>query len=218
MLRVALAMRRTLLLLAAVLVLVGRPQPAEASLISGELKYSQAADAVWFILTGMAELETGYSQRIGDPHFENVNSWTEATSYYNVSGIPAFHYPDGHTVRGMVARADLTFGSDGLLTMQYYLKPNSFDDPPYFWTFDEAGPEDLIGTFYGSYVRLNVMATDVYPGYPYLLKGFEFNLTHGQLADGTLVGTPEPSAWSMASLGLAVLAGVRFRRRKGKAR
>jgi MYXO-CTERM domain-containing protein len=100
--------------------------------------------------------------------------------------------------------------------MQYYLKPNSFDDPPYFWTFDEAGPEDLIGTFYGSYVRVNRL-WDVYPDL-YIINGFEFNLTHGQLADGTLVGTPEPSAWSMASLGLAVLAGVRFRRRKGKAR
>jgi MYXO-CTERM domain-containing protein len=208
-------MRRTLLLLAAALMLVGRPQTAEASLISGELKYYQATNSIWFTLAGMAELDNSHSDCCPDPHFENVSSWIEATSYYSTEGIPAFHYPDGRTVRGMVARADLTFGSNTELTMKYYLEPDSFY---YDWPQHSTGPEDLIGTFYGSYVRVNTLRDDYPPGHPYVISGFEFNLTHGRLADGTLVGTPEPSAWSMASLGLAVLAGVRFRRRKGKVR
>ena len=107
--------------------LVGRPKPAEASLISGELKYSQGTNSIWLTLAGMAELDNSHSDCCLDPHFANVTSWIEGTGYYYTQGIPAFHYPDGPTVRGMVALADLAFGGDGLLTMKYYLEPDSFD-------------------------------------------------------------------------------------------
>lgn len=187
-----------------------------APLISGQFREFPYVYEWGFYAEGMVGVSIGYDMKQYPP-LDSVESVRILSGYYNPSRyidkqrVGAFFYdPSGAVTYGLKVWVDMEFLPNGQAVMDYYLlhmhDGESWDD---HFSLDPP----FIGRFFGSYFRYQIWSQEfTFLDEPWE-RGIRMNFTHGVLADGRLIGTPEPTTLVLVPFSLVVLAGLKRMRR-----